>query len=168
MDYINGKGDFTNKYQSNGCPDKSANGMLEWCKQQGAKNGKIATLPDVPGILVFSPAHVGVYVGDEDVVEARGFNYGVVRTKVSERSWVNWAYLPSSLLQYDKTLEVAAPKNAVTITGNSVNIRKGPGTTYGVFKAVKKGSQFERVNVDGWVPILIDGVVYWVSDKYAE
>lgn len=101
LDYINGGAKFTNKYASNGCPDKSANGMLEWLKKQGCKNGKIATLPDVPGILLFSSGHVGVYIGGGYAVEARGFNYGVVKTKVKSRSWTEWAYLPESLLKYD-------------------------------------------------------------------
>ncbi len=89
------------KYGGNGCPDKSATGMLTWCKSKGAKNGAIATLPDVPGILLFSPGHVGVYIGGGYAVEARGFNYGVVKTKVSERGWKNWSYMPSSVLTYD-------------------------------------------------------------------
>lgn len=101
LDYINGGAKFVNKYGSNGCPDKSASGMLSWCKKQGCKNGKIATLPDVPGILLFSSGHVGVYIGGGYAVEARGFNYGIVKTKVKDRSWTEWAYLPESLLKYD-------------------------------------------------------------------
>lgn len=75
--------------------------MLSWLKSKGCKYGKIATLPDVPGVLLFSPGHVGVYVGGGYAVEARGFNYGVVKTKVANRSWTTWAYLPASLLEYD-------------------------------------------------------------------
>lgn len=168
LDYINGTGDFTNKYKSNDCPDKSANGMLSWCKQQGAKFGKIATLPDVPGVLVFSPAHVGVYVGDGRVTEARGFNYGVVQTEVDKRPWVDWAYLPSFLLQYDGEPEIVVPENMITITGSSVNIRKGPGTSYGTLKVAKKGEKFEKVDTSGWAPIVINGAIYWVSEKYSD
>lgn len=73
-------------------------------------NGKIDSLPDVPGILLFAPGHVGVYVGGGEAVEARGFNYGVVRTKVKNRKWTEWAYLPKSLLKYD-----SAPDSAPVI-----------------------------------------------------
>lgn len=90
-----------NKYASNGFPDKSANGMLSYCKSKKAKNGKISSLPEVPGVLLFSSGHVGVYVGDGYAVEARGFNYGVVQTRVASRKWRSWAYIPSSLLDYD-------------------------------------------------------------------
>lgn len=90
-----------NKYASNGCPDKSADGMLRWCKSQGAQYGKIAALPEVPGVLLFSSGHVGVYIGGGYAVEARGFNYGVVQTIVVSRKWETWAYMPSSVLEYD-------------------------------------------------------------------
>lgn len=95
---------ITSKYQGNGCPDKSANGMLAWCKSQGAKHGAITTLPDVPGVLLFFDGHVGVYIGGGYAVEARGFKYGVVKTKVLERGWKTWAYLPASILSYDEPI----------------------------------------------------------------
>ena len=58
----------------------------------------------------------------------------------------------------------------VTITGGSVNIRKGPGKSYGILKAVRKGDKFERNGAEsnGFIPIKINGVGYWVSAKYAE
>lgn len=102
---------FTSKYGGNGCPDKSANDMLSWCKSKGCKNGKIATLPEVPGVLLFSPDHVGVYIGGGYAVEARGFAYGVVKTKVANRKWTDWAYLPASLIDYgDATTVTPTPE----------------------------------------------------------
>lgn len=101
LEYINGGVAYSSKYGSNGCPDKGANGMLTWLKSKGCANGKIATLPDVPGILLFKSGHVGVYIGGGYAVEAQGFAYGVVKTQVSKRPWTEWAYLPSSLLDYD-------------------------------------------------------------------
>lgn len=101
LEYVNGGEKFTNKYGSNGCPDKGANSMLTWLKSKGCKHGTIDTLPDVPGILLFKSGHVGVYVGDGWAVEAQGFAYGIVKTKVSKRPWTEWAYLPESMLQYD-------------------------------------------------------------------
>lgn len=100
--YINGEvNTFENKYGSNGMPDKSANGMLSYCKSKGCKNGKIADLPDVPGILLFSDGHVGVYIGGGKAIEARGFDYGVVETVVKNRKWTAWSYMPDSMIEYD-------------------------------------------------------------------
>lgn len=70
--------------------DKSANGMRTACKTKG----EMATMPDVPGLLVFYDGHVGVYIGSGDVIEARGRKYGVVKTTLSARPWTNWGYCP--------------------------------------------------------------------------
>lgn len=100
-DYIAGNGHVNTKYQSNGLPDKSANGTLSWCKKQGCQWGTMSNLPDTPGILLFKEGHVGVYVGGGYAIEAMGFNYGVRKTKVEGRGWRNWAYLPDSIISYD-------------------------------------------------------------------
>jgi hypothetical protein len=65
--------------------DKSANGWRDSCP----KLLSIDKLPDVPGMLVFMEGHMGVYIGNGSVVEARGIDYGVVVTKVKERPWTS-------------------------------------------------------------------------------
>ena len=69
-------------YGSHNCPDKSADGMFEYCKKQGMPWGAISSMPDKPGIAVRFAGHVGIYVGNGEVVEWKGFNYGCVVTKV--------------------------------------------------------------------------------------
>jgi len=70
--------------------DKSA-AMLKSCC---AVQGKIAALPEEPGLLLFiDGTHVGVYIGNGRVIEARGFSHGVVETKVKERPWDAWGRL---------------------------------------------------------------------------
>lgn len=76
------------KYDSS--QDVSANGMYGKC----IKKGNISTMPDIPGILVFMSGHVGVYIGDGNVIEARGFNYGVVQTQLNGRGWTHWGKCP--------------------------------------------------------------------------
>lgn len=68
----------------------------------------------------------------------------------------------------DKDDEVVVPDNAVTITGSSVNIRRGPDSSYKVFKVAHKNDKFERVDTTGWVPVIINGDIYWVSEKYVK
>lgn len=70
--------------------DKSDGGMYEIC----TKKGDISTMPEVPGTLVFMKGHVGVYIGDGYVVEARGHAFGVVKTKLASRGWTKWGYCP--------------------------------------------------------------------------
>ena len=66
-------------------PDVSADGLYELAKQRGG----IAALPEQPGVLVRYKGHVGVYLGDGWVAEARGFAYGVVRTRLKDRGWTH-------------------------------------------------------------------------------
>lgn len=74
----------------NSAQDVSANGMLNKCKERG----NISSMPEIPGILVFMTGHVGVYIGDGKVIEARGFNYGVVETELKDRGWTSWGKCP--------------------------------------------------------------------------
>ena len=62
----------------------------------GAIKYKRNGLPEIPGILVWTKdkGHVGVYVGDGYVVEARGFSYGVQRNALKDRAFVHWGLCP--------------------------------------------------------------------------
>lgn len=82
------------KYGTNGCPDKSADGMLKYCKSKGQPHGDMSTFPDTPGLLLHKSGHVGISIGGGFAIESRGFAYGVVRTRVAERGWTSWARLP--------------------------------------------------------------------------
>ena len=86
--------------------DVSANGMLQACKEKGA----ISTMPELPGVLVFLPGHVGVYIGDGYVIEAKGHAYGVVKTKLADRGWKNWGKCPwINYTQNDVTQNTVKP-----------------------------------------------------------
>lgn len=86
--------DISSKYGANGCPDKSANSMFTYAKSKGCAWGTMDSLPEVPGIALRSDGHVGVYIGDGCAVEERGFSYGCVRTRVKDRRWTHWYFLP--------------------------------------------------------------------------
>ena len=64
--------------------------------------------------------------------------------------------------------EQPAQQGSIRVTGDEVNIRIGPGTDFDVLKAVNKGALFTPVAVDGWRPVLLDGEVCWISEKYSE
>ena len=81
-------------YKSHGCPDKSADGMFEYCKKIGMEWGGMDSMPDEPGIAVRMAGHVGVYIGEGEVVEWRGFSHGCVITWLDDRRWLHWYRLP--------------------------------------------------------------------------
>lgn len=75
---------------SNGFPDYTANGMLSAATEKGL----IGSIPEIAGLSVHKPGHVGVYIGNGQVIEARGHKYGVVQTPLRGRGWVSWAKIP--------------------------------------------------------------------------
>lgn len=94
--------EIKSKYKANNCPDKSANGMFSYAKSQGMDWGTIDTIPEIPGIAVRYDGHVGVYVGNGEVIEERGFAYGCQRTKLKSRKWLHWYKLP--WITYDQNI----------------------------------------------------------------
>ena len=60
------------------------------------------------------------------------------------------------------------PTGGIRVTGDSVNIRTGPGTSFDVVKAVNKGTMLTPAATDGWRPILLGGEVCWISKEYSE
>ena len=74
----------------------------------------------------------------------------------------------------DPSVEVPAepaepvPTSGVRVTGGEVNLRTGPGTGFDVVKTVKKGALLTPVAADGWVPVLVNGEVCWISGTYTE
>ena len=71
-----------------GAQDVAVEGLYRKCSRKGS----ITSLPETPGVCVFmaNMGHVGVYIGNGEVVEAMGHAYGVVKTKLAGRGWAYW------------------------------------------------------------------------------
>lgn len=87
--------DLTIKYGTNGMPDVGADGMYN----NATVKGDMSSMPDTPGLAVWTSGHIGVFVGNDEVIEAMGTSYGVVKTKLSERNWTAWLEIP--YISYD-------------------------------------------------------------------
>lgn len=99
----------------NSSQDVSVGGLFKQC----SKTGSISTIPDQPGVCVFmsNMSHVGVYIGDGCVIEARGHAYGVVKTKLSSRGWGKWG--KPSWLTYDT--DSGSPTTTTTATATTTD-----------------------------------------------
>ena len=158
----------TPKYKD-GSPDLSANDTRAACKEKG----DIGTMPDVPGVLVFMNGHVGVYIGGGYVIEARGHEYGVVKTALKSRPWKWWGKCPwidysdNPAAETEPKQEENAPKTVgvkcrkVRLKAGTWNVRKLPSTDSTVIKTVKGGAD---INVaDGFV--YVPSLGGWISEK---
>lgn len=87
--WSNSPTDPSPKYNGNEFKDCTADGLLN----RSTVKGPISTIPEVPGLAVYMPGHVGVYIGGGKVIEAKGHAYGVVETELKGRGWKNWSYI---------------------------------------------------------------------------
>ena len=83
------------EYGTNRMPDIGANQMY----YNATRKGTIDTIPEVPGLAVWKSGHIGVYIGDGQVIEAMGTKYGVVKTRLQGRGWTHWLEIP--YINYD-------------------------------------------------------------------
>ncbi len=118
------------KYRSGG-----ATGIYnKWC----STTGTIDTLPDEPGIAVFrgtpnNMEHVGLYIGNGEVIDARGSAKGVVRgTLESYGRWTHWGRLEDVDYSEGETEEKPTVTDVKwramvkTKTGNGINLWDTP------------------------------------------
>lgn len=83
---------------SSGFTDCGANTIWNNVKE----GGTISTMPDIPGLAVWMDGHIGVYVGNGEVIEAQGTAYGVVKTQLKNRGWTKWMKIPNIKYIKDK------------------------------------------------------------------
>lgn len=159
-----------------------------WRKYTTATKGKIGEIELVPGMAVFkcrdwSSAHssngwyetepgdvyhVGMYVGNGNVVEAQGTKTGVVITKVEK--WHLAAQLKDT--QYDLSEQkyeesFTAFLGEVRITGDWLNVRSGPGTHYSRELKAYNGDVLSIVGQTGdWYLVDKQGRTLYVSKQY--
>lgn len=103
--------------------DLGANAYYDRAKEKGS----IKTMPDIPGLAVWKDGHIGVYIGNGEVIEARGFNYGVQKYKLSDRPYTKWLKIPG--LEYltipISPQPVPEPKPEPTPEPKTYKVKKG-------------------------------------------
>lgn len=83
------------EYCTNGMPDISANAMYE----NATEKGTIDTIPEIPGLAVWHEGHIGIYIGNGEVIQAANTKTGVIRTPIGNTGWTHWLKIP--YISYD-------------------------------------------------------------------
>jgi len=104
---------------ANGMPDIGANGMYN----AASTKGTIDTMPDTPGLAVWFDGHIGVYIGNGKVVEAKGTRYGVITSELANGAWTHWLKIP--YIQYPE--DVTTQSGTISSTTNTT-MGTTPGT----------------------------------------
>ena len=55
--------------------------------------------------------------------------------------------------------------NGVDIAAGSWNVRSGPGTEYAIAGTVNGGDRLEKIDLDGWTPVMFNGQVRFIGPK---
>lgn len=94
----------------NAAQDVAVQGLYGKC----SRKGDIGSIPDTPGVCVFmaNMGHVGVYIGNGEVVESMGHAYGVVKTRLAGRGWAYWG-MPE-WISYTEEYGGSTPQSAGT------------------------------------------------------
>lgn len=146
--------------------DTNVGGMKSACSQKGS----ISNMPEIPGLLVFMGTHhVGIYIGNGYVIEAKGFNYGVVKTVLKNEPWDTWGKL--SWINYGAAVHSTAPSVVTSTTpvvktpvaakktvsykvtsSRGLWLRTKPSTLTGVRKGVAEHNSIQEVSdtINGW------------------
>lgn len=75
---------------ANGMPDIGADTMYE----NASEKGTIDTIPEIPGLAVWHEGHIGIYIGNGEVIQAANTNVGVIRTPIGQSGWTHWLKIP--------------------------------------------------------------------------
>ena len=158
-----------------------------WRKYAPTK-GRIGEAKLIPGMAVYKhrndgkePAkfksdglgnfyHVGLYIGNGKVVEAKGKKHGVVYSDIDE--WSHWSTLKYTEYDMDEdgviTPAVVFPVIGIVSTDTGrLNVRLEPNTSSKVIARLEKGERvvLEDKN-DDWYTITVDGQRGYISSKY--
>ena len=81
-------------YGTNGMPDYNADSMYAAAEANETDYGDMDDMPEIIGLALWKPGHIGVYIGNGYAIEAMGTYYGVVKTEVAGRGWSGWCKIP--------------------------------------------------------------------------
>jgi len=101
--------------------------------------------------------------GDEVQVLKKSGEWSRVKTEDGDKGWIKTKYIDGT------TKSLGSGTKTVKTSGGSLNLRSGPGTSYGVKGQVANGAKVKVLNTEGsWVKITVQssGKTGWIQEKY--
>ena len=150
-----------------------------YCVSKGKlKNGSRTDGNELkPGTAVFTGTednhgHVGLYIGNGEVIEAQGTQAGVVKSKVSLSKWTFWGELKG--VDYDNSIPTSTTepedtntKSAVVI-GTRLALREAPSTNANIIMRVNTGERVQLLDDTSWVKVKYQGKTGYMMAKYLQ
>ena len=144
----------------------------KYCTAQGKLSGGKRTDGKTlkPGTAVFvlkgtsDRSHVGLYIGNGEVIEASSTQTGVIKSKITNSKWAEWGELKG--VDYSSATETPSSNiGSAVVNAVKVALRSGPSTNDKVLVRVDKG---ERVQVlgDSWTKVTYQGKTGYMMTKF--
>ena len=132
-----------------------------------------ADVTELQGMLLQLGYDLGSYGVDgdfgpatESAVRAMQVNLSLDETGVVDAAlWDRLDAIIAGKGDSDADVQPDAPVSGPEVRGGSWNVRTGPGTQYPIAAVVHGGDRLAQVDPDGWIPVLFDGNVRWISRK---
>ena len=150
----------------------------KYCTSKGklTKGGRTDGQILKPGTAVFTGndsdhGHVGLYIGNDIVIEASGTQAGVITTKISNGKWTYWGELKG--VEYNSTGGNTMPstnektnvKSAV-VNDVKVALRNAPSTSGSILTRVDKGERVQVLDDTGWTKVSYQGKTGYMMTKF--
>ena len=105
-----------------------------------------------------------------DVIESASNGWKKIKTSGGTTGWVSGSYLTTGVVEYPSTDNSTSQTSyKATVTADSLNVRKGAGTSYSVITKLSKGTVVDVLESasNGWKKIKTsNGTIGWVSGSY--
>lgn len=142
------------------------------CKSKGKLSGGRRTDGQelLPGTAVFTGdvndrGHIGLYIGGGEVIEAKGTQAGVVKSKVTESRWTWWGELKA--VEYTKEPEPKPAEGYAIVTGKKVALRQDPSTRATVIMRINTGESVKIEEApDEWEYVSYKGRKGWMMKEF--
>ena len=142
------------------------------------KNGRTDGKPLKPGTAVFTGnesehGHVGLYIGNDTVIEASGTQAGVITTKISGGKWTYWGELKG--VEYKEIAGNTTTTNeektninvkSAVVNATKVALRTAPSTAGSILTRVDKGERVQVLDTEGWTKVTYQGKTGYMMTKF--
>ena len=149
----------------------------QWRMTKWVEKGTIDTLPRNKVCILYrqtSPTvmqHTGIYCGNGYVIDARGSEQGVIKTKVESYKWTHWG-IPAGLEQTSTTevIKVLYKATVTASTGSTVNMREEPDSSSNRIAKVAVGQEVEVIEDtnSAWCKIMWNNKVGYMMKIYLQ
>ncbi len=164
-------------YYGKTCPDKNETGFFN----EASEKGTIDTIPEILGLMVYQPGHIGVYIGNGQVIESTAaFEKKIVityfkgnhpDTSYKRTTWTHWFKMPYLNYDVQESEERSEFVHALGETVRFTTCYRSSTDAAAVKNYIPAGQMLRdsgkitrRLKVNGISTYLLDDGLCWVND----